>query len=128
MNRHIIYVQRDNVRNRMYISALALFLLILATGLVLPVAASNHEDALFVSKVEDLHGLRVALIENSVVQKFLKRRHIQVEMVFVGTPLETLKAVSSGTADALLDNLATATYLIGKYGLTNLKVASPTES
>lgn len=91
-----------------------------------PSVIITREDAPFVSKIEDLHGLRVALIENSVVHTFLKEKHIQIEMVFSSTPLETLKAVSTGLADAVIDNLAAVTYLVEKYGLTNLKVAAPT--
>jgi len=45
---------------------------------------------------------------------------------YVESPLKGLEAVSFGSADAQLENLASASYLIQEHGLTNLKIAAPT--
>ena len=82
-----------------------------------------------VSFVTDIHGLadqRVALIEKNVVSNWLKESNIHVHPVLVVSPLEALQKVSLGKADYAIENLAAASYLIEKYGLTNLKVAAPT--
>ena len=39
--------------------------------------------------------------------------------------MDGLRAVSLGNAEAHIENLATSSYLIQKYGLANLKIASP---
>ncbi len=56
----------------------------------------------------------------------MKQEKINFVPQFVNSPLEALKEVSLGQADAVIENLAAASYLIERYGLTNLKVAAPT--
>jgi ABC-type amino acid transport substrate-binding protein len=49
-----------------------------------------------------------------------------VNLLVKNSTMETLQAVASSEADAYIGNLAISTYIINKYNLTNLKVASPT--
>ncbi len=44
----------------------------------------------------------------------------------MGSPLEKIEAISLGKVDAGFENLAAASHLIQKYGLTNVKIAAPT--
>jgi two-component system sensor histidine kinase EvgS len=102
------------------------FLLFSAPYLSNPMVIFSRKDAPFIGGLSDLYGLTIAITEKISTQEWLARDHIQMRPLFVGTPLEGLIAVSTGKADACIENLAAATYLIEKNGLANLKVAAPT--
>ncbi len=70
--------------------------------------------------------MNVACISKVSTYDWLKRDNVGIKPYFVNTPLDALKAVSLGSADATILNLANVTYLIEKNGLTNLKIAAPT--
>lgn len=91
-----------------------------------PMVIITTKDAPFVGGLDDLYGKKVALIERVVTGDWLKRDGIDVRPVRVDTPLSALKAVSTGKAFAHIENLAAASYLIQRHGLSNLKVAGPT--
>lgn len=91
-----------------------------------PMVILTRKDSRFVSGLEDLQGMRVALTRNVLTNDWLKRDGIEVVPHMTKSPLEALKAVSLGQADAYIGNLAAASYLIESNGLTNLKVAAPT--
>jgi PAS domain S-box-containing protein len=91
-----------------------------------PLVIISRKDAPFIGGLNDLKGMRVAFVEGNSVFEWIERDSIEVAPYFVGSPLKALKAVSSGSAQAHIENLAAAGYLIEKYGLANLKVAAPT--
>jgi two-component system sensor histidine kinase EvgS len=91
-----------------------------------PLVILSRKDAPFIGGLGDLHGLTIAITEKISTYEWLARDHIQIRPHFVGTPLAGLIAVSNGKADACIENLAAATYLIENNGLANLKVAAPT--
>ena len=68
----------------------------------------------------------MALIKQVMTATWLERDKIKVEPVWVDTPLEALEAVSLRKAEACIENLAAASYLVQKNGLFNLKIAAPT--
>lgn len=90
-----------------------------------PAVIIARQDAPFIGSFRNLEGLRVALIRDGAPQRWLEQQQIRVHPVFAPSTLEALQGVSLGRADACIENLATATYLIDRYGLTNLKVAAP---
>ena len=91
-----------------------------------PLVIVGRKDGPFISGLEDLRGLRVALVRGNVTAEWLSRDATGFVPREVATPLEALESVSLGTADAHIENLAAASYLIEKHGLANLKVAAPT--
>ncbi|NCD25421.1 MAG: transporter substrate-binding domain-containing protein, partial [Deltaproteobacteria bacterium] len=91
-----------------------------------PLVVVGRTDGPFLGGLADLHGLRVAVVRGNVSLDWMRRDHVDPVPVFVSTPLEALRAVSTGRAEACVENLAAATYLMEKHGLTNLKVAAPT--
>ncbi len=91
-----------------------------------PMVIITQKDAPFVGGLEDLHGKQVAFVSKEAVLNWVKRDKIGVIPYMVKTPIDALEAVSLGRAQALIANLASATYLIQKNGLTNLRVAAPT--
>ena len=94
--------------------------------LTFPFVIISRKDGPFISGIDDLEGIKVSLIKKVSTYEWLKRDKIDVIPYFVNTPLEALKAVSVGLADAYIGNLAAVGYMIEKNGLTNLKIAAPT--
>ncbi len=91
-----------------------------------PMMIVSRKDASFIGGLEDLNGQKIACITKNSTYEWLKRDKIRFVPYFVGSPLEGLKAVSSGQADFYIGNLAAISFLIEKNGLANLKVAAPT--
>jgi ABC-type amino acid transport substrate-binding protein/signal transduction histidine kinase/CheY-like chemotaxis protein len=84
----------------------------------------NRTDMPFLTGLEDIAGLKVAVQAGSSHAGYLKD-HTDIQPVLCTTLQETLQAVSDGEADALVGNIASATYWIRRLHLTNLKVAAP---
>ena len=91
-----------------------------------PLVIITRRDESFIGGLKDLAGVKTALIKKVPTLSWLRRDGIDVIPYEVDAPLDALKAVSHGRADALIENLAAASYQIQKNGLFNLKVAAPT--
>ena len=91
-----------------------------------PLIIVSRNDAPFIEGIQSLHKRTVAIVKKNSTFEWLQMEHIEFQPLFVDSPLDALKAVSLGRADVAIENLAAATYLIGKNGLTNLKIAAPT--
>ena len=92
-----------------------------------PMVIITRKDAPFVGGFRDLHGCDIALVRNVATFDWLKRDGLDFTTRIAEQPLEALNLVSSGQAFAYIDNLAAASYLIQKNGLSNLKVAAPAD-
>jgi ABC-type amino acid transport substrate-binding protein len=91
-----------------------------------PLVILTLKNAPYIGGIEDLHGTTLAIINKNATSIWLKRDKIKFEPYYVKSPLEKLEAISFGKVDAGIENLATASYIIQKYGLTNIKIAAPT--
>lgn len=91
-----------------------------------PLVILNRKDAPFIGGIQDLYHKKIAVIEKNAVTDWLARDQIEFEPVYVDSPFQKLEAVSLGKADAGIENLAAASYIIQNYGWTNIKVAAPT--
>jgi two-component system, cell cycle sensor histidine kinase and response regulator CckA len=91
-----------------------------------PLVILTSKDAPYIGGIEDLHGKKLAVIQKNAVYSWLKRDKIKFEPYYVESPLKKLEAISLGRVDAVIENLAAASYSIQKYGLTNVKIAAPT--
>ncbi|MEN8183381.1 MAG: transporter substrate-binding domain-containing protein [Myxococcota bacterium] len=79
----------------------------------------------FLVGVDDIRDMRVAVQADSSHEGFLKE-HTEIEPLRFATLQQSLMAVSGGDADALVTNVASASYWIRRLNLTNLKVATAT--
>ncbi|MCP3889068.1 MAG: transporter substrate-binding domain-containing protein [Desulfobulbaceae bacterium] len=102
------------------------YLLYTKPHLSFPLIIISKKDGPFISGLQSLHKKRIALTRKNSTVDWLYRDQIDFDPLYVTSPLEALREVSLGHADATIENLATATYLIEKYELTNLKIAAPT--
>ncbi len=91
-----------------------------------PLVIITRDDSPFIGGIEDLHDKTLATVKRNSTPTWLKRDGIQFNPLYVESPLKGLEAVSYGKADARIENLAAASYLINQNGLTNLKIAAPT--
>ena len=91
-----------------------------------PLVIISRKDSSFIADIQGLTQRKVALVEKNVVSDWLEEDNIHVTPVFVSSPLEALRKVALGKAEYAIENLAAASYLIEKHGLTNLKIAAPT--
>ncbi|MBF0302489.1 MAG: transporter substrate-binding domain-containing protein [Desulfamplus sp.] len=94
--------------------------------LTFPLVIISRRESEFIGGLDDLKGRKVAMVKKNIVYEWLNRDKIAVVSHFEESALDCIKSVSSGKAEAYIDNLASAVYFIEKYGLTNLKVAAPT--
>jgi ABC-type amino acid transport substrate-binding protein len=81
-------------------------------------------DAPFISGIEDLRNLTVAVQASSSHAGWLKE-HADFTPVYFDTLEDTIRAVSDGKADVFVGNLAASTYRIRKLNITNLRAAAP---
>lgn len=91
-----------------------------------PLVILSRKDAPFIGGIEDLYGKRLAVIEKNAVSSWLRRDGIDYDPLYVDSPFAGLEAVSLGRADARIENMAAASYLIQKFGMIDLKIAAPT--
>lgn len=82
-----------------------------------------NEDNKKITSLEDLYGKTVAVQTNSSHHSYLSAND-SITLSLYPTVDEALQAVSDGRETAFVGNLATSSYLIKSYGITNLKYIS----
>ena len=90
-----------------------------------PMVVLMRSDAPLITGLADLRDKQVVVVEGYAIQQFLREQAPEIRVQTVNAPLDGLRMISLGQADAYIDNLAVATHLIQRHHLTNLKVAAP---
>lgn len=91
-----------------------------------PMAIVSRDDAM-AATLFDLRGKKVAVASGSTAYEYARDSHADLDLVVVEDHSAALVAVSSGQAQAMIDNLAVVTYGIRRLGLSNLKVSGLTD-
>ncbi len=94
--------------------------------LTFPLVIITRDNSPLMGGIEDLQGKTLAMVPKTLIPEWLSRDAIDVSPLYVQSPLQVLEAVAFSRADAAIENLAAANYLIHKNGLANLKIAAPT--
>lgn len=94
--------------------------------LTFPLVIITRDNSPVMGGIEDLQGKTLAMVPKTLVPEWLSRDGIDVFPLYVQSPLHVLEAVAFSRADAAIENLAAANYLIHQNGLANLKIAAPT--
>ncbi len=89
-----------------------------------PLVIMSRDDSANISSSRDLAYKRVALVKGYFTTPKVMKEHRSIIPIFVDTPLEALKAVSSKKADAFVGVLGACLFMARQNGLTNLHVAS----
>ena len=95
------------------------------TYLVFPVVILTREGHSLIAGLADLSGEPVAFPAGFATFDEIKERFPEVRLEIAAGPLEALRAVADGTAEATVMNLGTASYLIGQNNIRGLVVAAP---
>ncbi len=94
--------------------------------LVYPYVIFVHDDARFVTSIDDLYGKTVAVEKSYVTESLLRSKHPDINIKTYETTEQVLLALSQGSVDAYFGNLSAGMWMLNKLGLTNIKVAAPT--
>jgi signal transduction histidine kinase/CheY-like chemotaxis protein/HPt (histidine-containing phosphotransfer) domain-containing protein len=81
----------------------------------------------FITDISALLNRRFALVADYPETEQLMQKYPSLEMQPYPTVEEALEAVASNRADAVVGNIAVLHYKLRELGLTNLKVAAPTD-
>lgn len=73
--------------------------------------------------INDLSGCNIGVGENYAVHEYLRNNYPELIVVAEKDDLEGLKKLSLGQLDAVIMDLASASYLTGKNGITNLFIS-----
>jgi len=92
----------------------------------LPGAIIVRKDVAGALKRDDLQDMHVAVVSGYIWQDLLLNDFPDLHLHRLGNLKAALKSVSFGTVDALVANLATASWYIQREGITNLRVAGET--
>lgn len=91
-----------------------------------PAVIVSRNDADFPHRLKGLRGLRVAVVANYAAAEYMREAHPEVNLITVPDIVAGLRQVSFGKVDAMVLNLASATYYISEEGITNLQIYKDT--
>ncbi len=77
-------------------------------------------------KMTDLKGMKIAVVSGYAAHDFILDRYPELTLDPVPDLETALRKLSFGMVDAMVGNLATATYYMEQQGITNLRVAGNT--
>ncbi|MBI5592841.1 MAG: transporter substrate-binding domain-containing protein [Deltaproteobacteria bacterium] len=83
----------------------------------------NRIGAPYIKDVKDLAGKKAVIVKNISIYDQLKKDHPEIDVYPTDNPLEAMKSVSSGNADAFIGTFVVDGYLMQKYQFANLKIA-----
>jgi signal transduction histidine kinase len=92
-----------------------------------PVAVIMRSDAPFYTGLRNLSGRTVAAPAAYVTTSTIEEQYPAIHLKKTKTAAEALQAVSRGQADAMVENLVSASSLMRSEGLTNLKIVGLAE-
>jgi PAS domain S-box-containing protein len=74
-------------------------------------------------RLRDMGGQRVAVGDGYAIHDFLKTNHADLDLVPLENDMHVLLELSAGRVEAAVVNLAAASYIIEREGISNLRVA-----
>jgi ABC-type amino acid transport substrate-binding protein/DNA-binding response OmpR family regulator/HPt (histidine-containing phosphotransfer) domain-containing protein len=89
-----------------------------------PLVIMSRKDDARINGPRDLGGKRVALVQGYSSSQRVAKEHPTILKHPVDTPLDGLRAVALGDADAYVGVLGINIFLSAKHGISNLKVAA----
>jgi len=97
-----------------------------AEYLFTPSVILTRTNAPNIFSMDDLRGKKIVVEKGYVIAARLKELIPDIQFIeVIGTP-KALEMLAGGVGDAYVGNLTTSTFLTSKLGLTNLKIAAPT--
>ncbi|MDF3127610.1 PAS domain S-box protein [Kiritimatiellaeota bacterium B1221] len=93
----------------------------------IPSVLFTRNDHKFSALSKTGEGWQVAVVEGDASGNYLEKHYPEVEVVCVRDHKEGLMAVSTGQIDSMLTDLAVASHVIERHGITNLQVGQVLE-
>ncbi len=87
-----------------------------------PLVIMTRNDARQLRSLDELPDLRMTLVEGYSSSKQVMKLYPEIRPSYVTTPLDGLRAVASGMADAYVGVLGVNAFLASQHGIANLKV------
>lgn len=91
-----------------------------------PMVILTRKDSPFISHLDDLDNKTVLVVDGYLSSELLAQHHPDINLSPKKTIVEALDSLSSGEADALIDNLATITHSVTLKGYGNLRISGTT--
>ncbi|WP_457573064.1 transporter substrate-binding domain-containing protein [Desulfolithobacter sp.] len=102
------------------------FLLFTEPYLRFPMVIVTSHEAPYIGRLSDLQKRKVAVVRGYASHDILQLDHPELDLLLVDDVRAGLHAVIQGSAYAFVGNLATISHMIGREGLSNLKVSGET--
>ncbi len=102
------------------------FALFTDTYVSMPINIFASDRVSYIGALENLNGKKVAVVKGYAIAEWIKKDYPEIKLVEVKTISEALQYITAGKADAFVENIVTASYYIGKFGLTHIRVAGET--
>lgn len=88
-----------------------------------PTVIVTNQHISYINDMNQLDGKRVAVVTEFASQELLEKNYPGFQLQLVNNPKEGLLSVIRGESDAYIGNLAVIGQIIGKEGLTGIKVS-----
>jgi signal transduction histidine kinase/CheY-like chemotaxis protein/ABC-type amino acid transport substrate-binding protein len=89
-----------------------------------PWSIISRRDHKPVSGLQELSGQKLALVKSYAIVELVREEFPGIKIFEVDSSLDGLRAVAAGEVNAMVENLAVASYLISENNLVNLKIAA----
>jgi signal transduction histidine kinase/CheY-like chemotaxis protein/ABC-type amino acid transport substrate-binding protein len=96
-----------------------------ADYLTFPLVIMTRDSHPMIAGLAGLRGGILAMVANFASTEDIRARYPNLNLRIVSSPLDALRAVERGDADATIVNLGSASYLIAKHNIKGVVVAAP---
>lgn len=90
----------------------------------IPIAILIKQNKTFNLSGRDLKGMKISVMRDYITQDYLKENYTNFEIVECNDELEALIKTSLGLTDATIIDIMTASFIVEKYGITNLAIGT----
>jgi diguanylate cyclase (GGDEF)-like protein/PAS domain S-box-containing protein len=94
--------------------------------ITIPIRIFARDDISYIGSIDNILDKRIAVVENYAIHDLLMTDYPEISLLPVKTPSEGLSLLSKGKVDAFIGNVITASYYIGKLGLSNIRTSGET--
>ncbi|MBF0427234.1 MAG: PAS domain S-box protein, partial [Magnetococcales bacterium] len=91
-----------------------------------PLVIVSHRAAPYIGGVDDLTGLKVAVVADSPAARLLAKQHPELKLHFMPTVTDALKALDGQQVGALVENLASVSRELSQLNLEQVRIVAPT--
>ncbi len=92
----------------------------------IPIVIFAQSDVTYISRMQELAGKRVAIVDGYAVSDWIPRDFPDIRLVKVRNAREGLELLQRGNVFAYIDNMLVVSYYLAKLKMMNVKVAGET--